>query len=70
MKVAAGNTVQLWSAPAFMKEVISLQDLGYNVTNYTQAVILKIRPYIRESLGDAQGNFEFTDLPAEDYCLR
>ena len=70
VKVAAGNTVQLWPAPAFMKEVLSLQDRGYNVTNYTQAVVRKIRPYMRESLGDAQGNFEFTDLPAGDYLLQ
>ncbi len=61
--------VQLWPAPQFIREVVSPKDGGYNVTNYTKEVARKILPYMHESIGDAQGNFEFTNLPPGDYLL-
>lgn len=69
VKLAAGNTVALWPAPTFMREAMTLREGGYNVTNYTQEVVREILPYKRDSIGDAQGNFDFTDLAPGDYML-
>lgn len=69
VKVGAGDKVLLWPAPPFMKEVISLKDQGYSITNYTQDMVQQMQPYIRETVCDAQGNYEFLDLPPGDYFL-
>ena len=55
VKVGAGDKVVLWPFPPFMKEVISLKDQGYSITNYTQEMVQQMLPYVRESIGDAQG---------------
>jgi hypothetical protein len=65
VKTGAGNTVQLWPFTPFMKEVISLKEQGYSITNYTNEVVNQILPYVRESIGDGNGNFEFSDLLLE-----
>lgn len=52
-----------------MKEVISLKDRGYSISNYTTEMVQQMRPYVRENVCDAQGNYEFTDLPPGDYFL-
>lgn len=69
VKLAAGNTVQLWPFSPFMKEAISLKEQGYQITNYTQEMVQQMLPYVRESTGDATGNFDFTELPPDDYFL-
>lgn len=69
MKIGAGDTVSLWPNPPFMKEVISFKDQGDSISNYNTVMVQQIRPYIRESVCDAQGNYEFTDLPPGDYFL-
>jgi len=69
VKVGAGDKIVLWPFPPFMKEVISLKDQGHSITNYTQEMVQQMLPYVRESIGDAQGNYEFTGLPPGDYFL-
>jgi hypothetical protein len=69
VKVAAGNTIELWPATGFVKEIRRIKDAGFDVANLTVEHVQTMRPYIRESIGDAQGGFEFTDLPAGEYML-
>lgn len=69
VKTGAGSSVQLWPYTPFMKEMISLKDQGYQITNYTQEIVRQMLPYMKESIGDANGNFEFMEVPAGEYII-
>jgi hypothetical protein len=69
VKVAAGNSIELWPATDFVREIRRIKDAGLQVANLTTEHVQIMRPYIRESIGDAQGGFEFADLPAGEYML-
>jgi len=69
VKVGAGQTVTLIPATDFMKEVRALRDKGYQVPAMTKEVADSINQYCRKTVADAQGNFEFTGVPAGEYLI-
>lgn len=69
VKVAAGDIIELWPATPFVKDIRRIKDAGYGVANLTNEMVLQMKPFVRETVGDAQGGFEFNDLPAGEYML-
>jgi hypothetical protein len=69
IKLGAGNKVTLSPATAFNKEVRMMRDQGIEPSNYTDAEIAQFKDTIRNTIADAQGNFEFSGLPAGEYLL-
>lgn len=67
--MGAGETVSLIPATPFVKEVRALRDAGFVPTTVTKEVAAAIELATRSTIADAQGNFEFRDLPAGDYIL-
>ncbi len=65
MKLGAGNTVELIPSTPYTRE-----RFGYALADF------KVDPrhpdmnkYVRTTIADAQGNFEFTNIPAGDYVV-
>lgn len=68
VKLAAGETVSLTPAIPFIKEVRLLRDKGISPV-YPDSVVEQIRTCVRKAMVDAQGNFEFVNLPSGEYLL-
>lgn len=69
VRVGAGRTVSLTPATPFIREVRALRDRGIMPISVTPEVSAEIKKHVRRTIADAQGNFEFADLPAGDYLL-
>ncbi len=74
VKYGAGNIVTLTPATAFAREAASLADRSSEDDNTIFAstpaeVIPKMKPYIRQTTADGNGNFSFAGLTAGDYYL-
>jgi len=69
VKVAAGDKVSLTPATALIKEMRDMRNHGIEPANFTQDVLAKISDTFKNTIADAQGNFEFTDLPSGEYLL-
>ncbi|HEX7861712.1 MAG TPA: hypothetical protein VF773_15355 [Verrucomicrobiae bacterium] len=66
VKVGAGNTVQLAPVTPYTTEM--RQRVTLNGERMLQADP-RIEPYVRKTVADAGGNFEFANLPAGEYYL-
>jgi hypothetical protein len=69
VKVAAGDKIELWPATPYIKDIRTIKDSGAGVANLTHEIVAEMKPYIRDVIADAQGNFEFNDLPPGEYML-
>lgn len=69
VKTGAGCTIRLIPATAYMKEVISLKERGMSPSNHTQENVDVMMKAARSTVADADGRFEFTNLPAGEYSL-
>ncbi len=69
VKFGAGCTVWLTPATAYMKELVRIKDQGFNVSNHTQDTAGAIQKYIRTTVADGTGNFEFNNLPPGEYFV-
>ena len=52
-----------------MREVRGLRNQGIVPANYSDDVLAQIKDTFKTTIVDAQGNFEFSDLPSGDYLL-
>lgn len=69
VKLAAGQTVTALPATAFVKEVRTLRDQGILPISVTDPVAAVMSKATREAIVDAQGNYEFLNLPEGEYLL-
>lgn len=74
VKYGAGNIVTLTPATAFAREAASLADRSSEDDNTIlastpAAVIAKMKPYVRQTTADGNGNFSFAGLTAGDYYV-
>jgi hypothetical protein len=74
VKYGAGNVVSLTPATAFAREAASLADRSSDDNNTIlastpAAVIPKMKPYMRQTTADGNGNFSFAGLTAGDYYV-
>jgi hypothetical protein len=65
VKVGAGSTVELIPSTPYTYERFAPQNTNVNFGPRD----FRLAKHIRTALGDAQGNFEFTGIPAGDYIL-
>jgi hypothetical protein len=64
VRVGAGNAVQLLPAKAWFYAA-----LAFHWSEFPDATRAQLAPFMRVTQADAQGNFEFSDLPPGDYLL-
>ena len=65
VKVGAGEKVELIPATAYTKERFQLASLNTAM----EARDPRLAKYVRTTLADAQGNFEFKNIPPGEYHL-
>jgi hypothetical protein len=62
---AAGCEIELYPNTPYFQEMNSAIRRGRRIDNYAP----EAREYIRETVADAEGRFEFKNVPAGYYCL-
>ena len=68
VKVGAGSTVELIPRTPHTDERFAPENSNANHVSF-EPRDGRLAKHIRTALGDAQGNFEFTGIPAGDYIL-
>ena len=66
VKLGAGNTVKLFPATDYFKERVKLAGT-LKAFQQLEGYDSRLNKYVRTTTADAQGNFEFKDVPAGEY---